>query len=430
MSISFSLKGQGLKLTSAQDAQPHIDALVALGPDVQEIHLGGNTLGIEASKAFAEVFKGLHKLKVADFADIFTGRLISEIPEALSALCDSLAHTTSLETLDLSDNAFGGRCAEPIVPFLKTNLNVSHFILNNNGLGPTGGNIIAQALLDSANASEAKGQRSALRTFVCGRNRLENGTADLLAKAFAAHGLLQVVRLPQNGIRMEGIQAISKGLAQNPELAKLDLQDNTMTLKGSRAVAQALPSWPKLKELNLSDCLLGRRGGLILTTALANGSNKELESVKIQYGEMDSRSFVQLATAIKLHLSSLTQLELNGNIVDPEDESVEKIKDALDSHGHQDALDELDDMEEDEGEDEEEDEEEEEEEDEEEEEKEDEEKDADKGTKQQEEKDTEVPSQPSILDMSVDAMADALSKMSVIPPTSASNSVDPKSSSS
>jgi Ran GTPase-activating protein 1 len=49
--------------------------------------------------------------------------------------------------------------------------------------------------------------------------------------------------MPQNGIRMEGIEAIVGGLRENPSLQWLDLQDNTATEKGSRAIAKSLPSW-------------------------------------------------------------------------------------------------------------------------------------------------------------------------------------------
>ena len=207
-------------------------------------------------------------------------------------------------------------------------------------MGPTGGNIIAAALLQSAENSAAKGQPSALRTFVCGRNRLENGTSELLSKALAAHGQLEVVRLPQNGIRMEGVAKLSAGLAKNPNLRHLDLQDNTLTLPGSRAVTGALPSWPELTELNLSDCLLSRKGGILLATALLDGSSPKLETLRLQYGEMDRRSFELLAKAIKVHGSALTTLELNGNVVDADDESVEQIRAALKGHGNAEALDE------------------------------------------------------------------------------------------
>ena len=76
-----------------------------------------------------------------------------------------------------------------------------------------------------------------------GRNRLENGSSKAFAAAFAALGSLVEVRMPQNGIRMEGIEAIVTALRKNPDLEVLDLQDNTATLVGSRAIAASLPSF-------------------------------------------------------------------------------------------------------------------------------------------------------------------------------------------
>ncbi|CAE7209768.1 unnamed protein product [Rhizoctonia solani] len=152
--------------------------------------------------------------------------------------------------------------------------------------------------------------------------------------------------MPQNGIRMEGIEAISKGLASCPNLQTLDLQDNTCTESGSRAVAESLKSWPDLRTLNLSDCLLSPKGGVALATALKDGRCTKLETLKVQYGEWDHRAINILAEAIKDKLPNLTTLELNGNRADPEDECITNVRDALESHEHGDALDELDDMEE------------------------------------------------------------------------------------
>ncbi|TKY89510.1 hypothetical protein EX895_002041 [Sporisorium graminicola] len=339
----FSLVGQGLKLDSKADIQPHLDKLEQIA-HLEEIHLGGNTLGVEACQALANVLKTKKTLKVADLADIFTGRLISEIPDALRALCDALTDHTSLVELNLSDNAFGGRSAEPMVNFLKNNHSFSVLKLNNNGLGITGGTIVAEALYEAAQNLKTKGLESKLRTVICGRNRLENGSAPVWAKAYAAHGGLLEVRMFQNGIRMEGIEAISKGLASCPNLEVLDLQDNTATLRGSRAIAACLPKWPKLKTLNLSDCLLKPKGGALVFGALANGSNPELETIQVQYCDLDRKVLDQLGSAIELHLTKLTKLDINGNWADEDDECIEKIKSALAKHDHEDALQELDEM--------------------------------------------------------------------------------------
>lgn len=255
-------------------------------------------------------------------------------------MCDALKDHESLVELDLSDNAFGGRCADAMVPFLTTNTYFQNFRLNNNGLGPIGGKIIADAIASNADLCKKQGKESSLRVIICGRNRLENGSAGNWAKAFEKHGKLREVRMIQNGIRMEGIEAIAKGLSKCPTLEILDLQDNTATRSGTRALVKVLPSWPGLRILNLSDCILSSAGGIALGTALSSGTNPKLEELRLQYGEFDKRTVELLATAITQHLSKLTVLELNGNKFEAEDECVEKLKEALAIHGHEDALDE------------------------------------------------------------------------------------------
>lgn len=281
---------------------------------------------------------------MADFADIFTGRLITEIPDALRALCDSLVHHTSLEEINLSDNAFGGRSAEPMVNFLTHNHEFSTLKLNNNGLGVQGGQIVANALIEAAKELEQQGKASKLRVVICGRNRLEDGSAPVWAKAFAAHKNLEEVRMFQNGIRMDGIIALAQGLASCPNLKVLDLQDNTATVRGSKGIASALPSWPKLETLNLSDCLLKPKGGYLIVDTLHSGKNPALHTLQLQYCDLDRKALSRLAEAIGSVLKQLAKLEINGNWADEEDDCIEKIKSALEMHGHDDALDELDEM--------------------------------------------------------------------------------------
>ena len=59
----FSLEGKGLRLDSAQDIEPHIQPLKD-NADVEEVHLQGNTFGIEASKALAAVLEQKKNLRV------------------------------------------------------------------------------------------------------------------------------------------------------------------------------------------------------------------------------------------------------------------------------------------------------------------------------------------------------------------------------
>ncbi len=340
----FTLAGKNLKLTSAADIEPYLAELRS-NPNVEEVHLGGNTLGTEACEALAKVLQTKKSLKIANFADIFTGRLISEIPQALRALCDALVDHESLEEINLSDNAFGGRSAEPMVNFLENNHHFSTLKLSNNGLGITGGTVVAEALQRSAEKQKAAGKKSSLRTVICGRNRLENGSAPYWAKAFAAHGGLEEVRMYQNGIRMEGIEQISQqGLAHNANLRIIDFQDNTLTLRGSKAIAALLPTWPKLENLNLGESLVRSKGALLMFEQLAQGTSPELKELDLSFCELNRDALSSLAAAIKAKLPKLAFLNIDGNYAAEEDDCIEKIREALESHGHDDALQELEEL--------------------------------------------------------------------------------------
>ncbi|CAG8578741.1 17338_t:CDS:2 [Acaulospora morrowiae] len=325
---TFSIAGRGLKLDTAEDAQEFVDSILSQ-ENLEKVILSGNTFGVEAAQAIAKALEQKKTLKarkifVFDASDIFTGRLREEIPHAVKALCNSLEDKQLVE-LNFSDNAFGPAGVEPMVDFLTNNRSLKILKLNNNGLGPSGGKLIAKALLRAAEKNAVEGRESSLTTIIAGRNRLENGSSQVLADAIAAHGTLTEIRIPQNGIRSEGIVALSKGLAACKNLQVLDLQDNTFTESGSRAFAKALVEWPKLKLLNIGDCLLSADGGVIIAETLLLGHNKDLEHLNLQYNEINSKGVSILASAVSSHLKNLEFLELNGNCVNPEDVNSQEV---------------------------------------------------------------------------------------------------------
>ena len=69
------------------------------------------------------------------------------------------------------------------------------------------------------------------------------------------------------------------------------------------------------------------------------------ESLKLELGELDHRSLSILAKAIHDHGSNLTTLSIDANRADPEDQCIQDIRAALAVHGHEDALPELEEME-------------------------------------------------------------------------------------
>jgi Ran GTPase-activating protein 1 len=144
---------------------------------------------------------------------MFTGRLRSEIPLSLEFIVQAL-QGKPVRLLDLSDNAFGPDGLRPLVPLISRLPTLQVLRLHNTGLGPQGGQLLAEALSALAVNAVTDGAASAycdapvakgpLRELVVGRSRLENGSMAQLASALRQHPQLQVLVLPQNGIRPEG----------------------------------------------------------------------------------------------------------------------------------------------------------------------------------------------------------------------------------
>ncbi|KAI4161615.1 MAG: hypothetical protein LQ342_004756 [Letrouitia transgressa] len=332
----FALGAQGLKLDSEADIGKHTAPLKE-NTSVTTINFTGNTLGAPACAALAPLFSAQKNLQTAQLADIFTSRLLSEIPPALDSLLTALLPLEKLETVDLSDNAFGLNTVAPLESFLSQHAPLRHLILNNNGLGPEAGIKVANALSALADRkAEARKQRKGvpdLETVVCGRNRLETGSMAAWTRAFQAHRKgIRVVKMVQNGIRPQGIVTLLslEGLGGCENLEAVDLQDNTFTSLGVQALAAVLPKWKGLRELGLGDLLLGARGMGVVVDALGQGQNQELRVLRVQYNEIDSRAVGKLVQIVqKGALEGLRRAELNGNKFSEDDEGVEKLREIL-----------------------------------------------------------------------------------------------------
>ncbi|KAH9883731.1 RNI-like protein [Xylariomycetidae sp. FL2044] len=331
----FSLEGKGLKFDTAQDLDAHIAPLRNMD-DVEEVRMLGNTLGVEACKLLGQVLATKKHLKVANLADIFTGRLLNEIPDALSSLLNAILNLPNLCTINLNDNAFGLNTQAPLIDFLSSHIPLQHLYLNNNGLGPHAGINIANALSQlhgkKEEARKAGQNVPHLETVICGRNRLENGSMLAWAETFRLHNKVREVKMVQNGIRQEGIaQLLSTGLNNTSQIKVLDLQDNTFTIKGARALASVVPVWSDIQELGIGDSLLGAKGGVLLAEALARGQNKRLAILRLQYNDITSAGVKALAAAAKDALPALRRIELNGNKFEEGDESILVLQDLLEA---------------------------------------------------------------------------------------------------
>ncbi|CDO96483.1 unnamed protein product [Kluyveromyces dobzhanskii CBS 2104] len=345
--MSFSKAGLQQKWTSEEDIRSVLDEL-KLMDKVTSLDLSGNTIGVEASKALADAINKndsiRNNVEDVNFADMYTSRLVDEVVESLQLLLPALQSCPKLSKVDLSDNAFGLRTIDSLEKFLRETVQLKHIILANNGMGPFAGERIGKALYVLAE-NKKKAGKSLLETFVCGRNRLENGSTRWLSQGLKAHGDdLHTVRLYQNGIRPQGcINLIKHGLSHNKKLHVLDLQDNTFTAVASDTLAQYLTNWTQLKELNLNDCLLKGPGSHAVLKVLKENKFDDLETLKLQYNELTQHTLEHLLIpALKAgNLPSLNSLELNGNRLEEDSEPLSLLPSLFDGE-----LDELDDLEE------------------------------------------------------------------------------------
>ncbi len=366
---TFSLAAEGLKLNTADDLRSNVASLVE-SKDITHIDLSGNTFGVPACEALAAILSSKSStLKSIDLHDIFTSRLLEEIPPALSSLLSALLNCEHLHTVDLSDNAFGLNTKDPLVDFLSKHTPLQHLILNNNGMGPIAGTSIANALTSlAARKAEARQEGKEipdLESIVCGRNRLENGSMGAWAKAFEAHKSgMKSVKMTQNGIWQEGISHLLRsGLSTCKNLEILDMQDNTFTVMGAGALSEVVHNWTKLKELGIGDDLLGATGSIRVFEALAKGDTKSVEVLRLQYNDINTHGVKSLLQAAKDGMPKLRRIELNGNKFDEDDLSIQALLDLLserkDAEGKKEdpegfwGLDELDELEEESSEDEE-----------------------------------------------------------------------------
>jgi len=146
------------------------------------------------------------------------------------------------------------------------------------------------------------------------------------------------VRMPQNGIRMDGITALAGGLAKNPNLRYIDLQDNTFTFEGGltgvAAWANSLRAWPELHTLNLSDCFLSAKGEVPeLVSTIAEGSNPKLQSLQLQNNNLEGETSQLLAENIMENLRGLKSLELQWNDFEEDDENLSTLRVSLKQRG-------------------------------------------------------------------------------------------------
>ncbi|MCI4395301.1 hypothetical protein PGIGA_G00178750 [Pangasianodon gigas] len=325
----LSYKGQGLKLDNAESVEEIVKAIREF-EGLRSLRLEGNTVGVEAAQAIAKALEDKRDFQSCYWSDMFTGRLRSEIPPALTSLGAALISAgAQLKVLDLSDNAFGPDGVKGIETLLKSSAchTLQELRLNNCGMGIGGGKILAAALTHCHKESSKLGAPLRLKIFIAGRNRLENDGATALAQAFQLIGSLEEVHMPQNGINHPGVTALANAMQHNPQLRVLNLNDNTFTKKGAIAMAQALKHLRSVQVINFGDCLVRSEGAFAIAETLKDGL-PILKELNLSFGEITGEAALAVAKAVK-HKDQLEKLDLNGNCIG--EEGCENLRELMQS---------------------------------------------------------------------------------------------------
>lgn len=292
------------KYDSVEEVKEGVAMLLEHKDRVTELVLSRNSYGVKACEAIGLALAQCPRLVAVDFSDIYTGRLREEIPPALGFLSSGLRYT-QLEELDLSDNAFGPDGVQGFSDLLANMPSLKTLRLNNNGLGPEGGLLVAQAL--------SMGRKPALEEFCAGRNRLEDMGAAALGHLFGEMKSLKKVALPQNRINAEGFMALFAGLEQNPDLQWIEVNDNCLSDESAfTSLSRTVGCLQYLSVLNIGESLLGDAGALPLLLAL-HSSNPHLLQLNLQYNELKAETVGEELVRLVLEKEDLELLNIKGN---------------------------------------------------------------------------------------------------------------------
>jgi len=331
---------KGFKYHSVDDCK---DLIVELNSftNLEILELSGASFGLDACKLISDNLSPHSNIKIANFADMFTGKKSDEIPFAVKHLMDALKDK-QVSSLDWSDNAFGPNGVRGFIDYMVGNQVCTHLNINNTGLGPEGGQLVANGLLGftleqwdnpKPETPHVPAAHCKLVSLKSGRGRLEDPGCIALSAAFEKMTTLKVLYLPQSGITPKGMLVLAKALRHNLDLEELNLYDNNIGPKGAPEMFETIKLLKKLKVLNLGDCMLTKKEVAVLVDILKTVNT--LEELDLSYDGVNDAIAKGIVQVIENN-PNLAKLNLNGNCLT--DKGINAVKNALEKIQHGEAL--------------------------------------------------------------------------------------------
>lgn len=112
-----------------------------------------------------------------------------------------------------------------------------------------------------------------------------------MANVFKAMGSLEILEVPQNGIKKDGMIALLDALKSNSQtLREVYLHDNWIKQEAIDRLVEFILRAESLERLNISDSTMGTNGALLLAKAIAENPHLKstLRHVSCNYNEIES----------------------------------------------------------------------------------------------------------------------------------------------
>jgi Ran GTPase-activating protein 1 len=105
--------------------------------------------------------------------------------------------------------------------------------------------------------------------FAAGRDRLENKGIAALAAVFTEMQSLEIIEVPQNGIKKDGMLALMEALKANSQsLREVHVHDNWIKGSAAEKLVEFIYRARSLEKLNISDSNMGTENAYLVIKAL------------------------------------------------------------------------------------------------------------------------------------------------------------------
>jgi len=243
---------------------------------------------------------------------MFIRRLRNEIPHSLKFMIDAILDKQSLYHLDMSNNAFGPDCVKSFEKLLETSKSLKSLSVINCGLGPLGGEMIGNALLNNTNIK--------LKEFYGSRGRLENEGLEALGKAFTKQKSLEKVEVFQSGSK-DGLKPFFLSLVDCKDTVKyVNVSDNKSINRAIDELCLVFEKCTYLEYINISDNNMRKKHFKqvcdSIITGMKHGSRLHTLVWSYDLGKSPSITRTFLKELADLKVTNLKEIVMNGVVND------------------------------------------------------------------------------------------------------------------